>query len=105
MRETEREAEREAGSLRGAGCGTHPRVLGSRPEPKADIFFCTRIIFYYFKILILKSQKNIKEKKKRILRRDLLTPLKGLSLMNTKEQLKGGIPRAKTFESKNFLII
>ena len=38
MRDTEREAETkaegEAGSMQGAGCGTHPRTPGSQPDPE-----------------------------------------------------------------------
>ena len=36
MRDTQREAEGEAGSLQGADAGFDPSTLGSRPEPKAD---------------------------------------------------------------------
>ena len=35
-RETETQAEGEAGSMQGARCGTQSQDLGSRPEPKAD---------------------------------------------------------------------
>ena len=35
-REAETQAEGEAGSLRGARCGTRSRALGSRPGPEAD---------------------------------------------------------------------
>ena len=34
-REAEVQAEREAGSMQGAGCGTRSRVRGSQLEPKA----------------------------------------------------------------------
>ena len=51
MRDTERGAEEEAGSLQGTRCETRSRTLGSRPELQADaqtlshpgvlkIFFC-----------------------------------------------------------------
>ena len=36
MRDTQREAEGEAGSLRDPDAGLDPRTPGSRPEPKAD---------------------------------------------------------------------
>ena len=40
MKDTEREAETraegEAGSMQGARRGTRSRILGPRPEPKAD---------------------------------------------------------------------
>ena len=35
-REAETQAEGEVGSLWGSQCRTHPRILGSCPEPKAD---------------------------------------------------------------------
>ena len=36
MRDTQRQAEGEGGSLWEAHVGLHPRTPGSRPEPKAD---------------------------------------------------------------------
>ena len=36
MRDTETEAEREAGSMQGAQPGTLSQIPGSCPEPKAD---------------------------------------------------------------------
>ena len=35
-REAETQAEGEAGCLQGACCRSQSRILGSRPEPKAD---------------------------------------------------------------------
>ena len=36
MRNTETEAEGEAGSMQGVQCGTRTWIMGSGPEPKAD---------------------------------------------------------------------
>ena len=59
MRETETQAEGEAGSLWGPGCGTQSEDPGSHPEPKADAqplshlgaltgFFLSFFFFFFF---------------------------------------------------------
>ena len=55
QREAETQAEREAGSMQGAPCGTRSQDLGSCPEPKAD----TKLLSHSSTRFDLEGKKDI----------------------------------------------
>ena len=50
-REAETQAEGEAVSMQGAGCGTRSWILGSCPEPKADAQPLREVVGHYDNLL------------------------------------------------------